>query len=107
MLSNRFKFNFTSLFYTSIYYRYFSLRYLSIAAAAVLPAPIADITVAAPVTVSPPAYIPSNDVRPLSSATIHCFLLVSSPGVVEDINGLGLVPKDIIKIGRASCRERV
>ena len=44
--------------------------YSSIAAAAVLPAPIARITVAAPVTASPPAYTPSRDVRPFSSAMI-------------------------------------
>ena len=34
---------------------YFALRYSSIAVAAVLPAPMAKITVAAPVTASPPA----------------------------------------------------
>jgi len=34
---------------------YFDIIYLSIDAAAVLPAPIARITVAAPVTASPPA----------------------------------------------------
>ena len=34
---------------------YLFIRYLSIALAATLPAPIAEITVAAPVTASPPA----------------------------------------------------
>ena len=38
------------------------------ACAAFLPAPMARITVAAPVTASPPAYTPSRVVRPLSSS---------------------------------------
>ena len=42
--------------------KFYFLRYLSIAAAAFLPAPIAEITVAAPVTMSPPANTPSIDV---------------------------------------------
>ena len=46
-------FHLTRLFLRMYYF--FSLRYLSIAAAAVFPAPIAEITVAAPVTASPPA----------------------------------------------------
>ena len=54
------------------------------------PDPMARITVAAPVTASPPAYTPSLDVLPVSSsATIHFLLLMSSPLVVEDISGLG------------------
>ena len=40
----------------------FSDRYSSIAAAARLPAPAARITVAAPVTMSPPANTPSREV---------------------------------------------
>lgn len=51
-------------------YLFLFWMYSSIAAAAVLPAPIARITVAAPVTASPPAYTPSRDVRPFSSAMI-------------------------------------
>ena len=51
-------------------YLFLFRMYSSIAAAAVLPAPIARITVAAPVTASPPAYTPSRDVRPFSSAMI-------------------------------------
>ena len=51
-------------------YLFLVWMYSSIAAAAVLPAPIARITVAAPVTASPPAYTPSRDVRPFSSAMI-------------------------------------
>ena len=44
----------------------------SIPFAAALPAPIARITVAAPVTASPPAYTPALDVAPVSSsAMIH------------------------------------
>ena len=50
--------------YLNLYY--FALKYSSIAFAAVFPAPIAEITVAAPVTASPPAYTPSIDVRPSS-----------------------------------------
>ena len=58
---------------------------------------MARITVAAPVTASPPAYTPSLDVLPVSSsATIHFLLLMSSPLVVEDISGLGEVPSDMI-----------
>ncbi len=66
-----------------IYY-YLLERYSSIPFAAALPAPIARITVAAPVTASPPAYTASFDVCPLSSsATIHFLLLISSPLVVD------------------------
>lgn len=46
------------------------VRYLSMARAAFLPAPIAEITVAAPVTISPPANTPSLVVLPPSSLTI-------------------------------------
>ena len=53
--------------------------------AAFLPAPIARITVAAPVTASPPAYTPSFVVFPVSSAMIHFLLSVSKPIVVEEI----------------------
>ena len=71
----------------------------SIAFAASLPAPIARITVAAPVTASPPAYTPSLDVLPVfSSATIHFLLLVSIHFVVMDIRGLGEVPRDMITV---------
>ena len=53
-----------------------------------LPAPIARITVAAPVTASPPANTAAFEVCPFSSsATIHFLLFVSSPFVVEEING--------------------
>jgi len=46
-----------------------ALMYLSIEAAACLPAPIAKMTVAAPVTASPPAHTPSFDVASVSSST--------------------------------------
>ena len=39
----------------SAYFPHFSCRYLSMASAAFLPAPMARMTVAAPVTASPPA----------------------------------------------------
>ena len=49
-------------------------RYSSIPLAAALPAPIASITVAAPVTASPPANTPFLLVCPfVSSATMHLF----------------------------------
>ena len=73
------------------------LMYLSIAAAAFLPAPIARITVAAPVTASPPANTPGLDVAPSSSATIPPNFCVSSPSVVDLISGLGDVPIDTMK----------
>ena len=67
------------------------------ALAAVLPAPIAKITVAAPVTASPPAYTPSREVAPVASSIIippqRC---VSNPFVVDLIKGLGEVPIDMI-----------
>jgi len=48
----------------------FSRSQRSIAWAAFLPAPIARITVAAPVTMSPPAYTPGRFVVPFSSVTM-------------------------------------
>jgi len=45
-----------------------SFRYSFMAFAAFLPAPIAEMTVADPVTMSPPAYTPSMLVRPVSSS---------------------------------------
>ena len=58
-----------------------------------MPAPMDRITVAAPVTASPPAYTPSRLVSPPSSSVMmQPRLLVSSPGVVLRISGLGLVP---------------
>ena len=67
------------------------------AVAAFLPAPIARITVAAPVTASPPAYTAFLEVLPvLSSITIPPLLLTNKSSVVFLINGLGLVPIEII-----------
>ena len=64
-------------------YLFLFLMYSSIAAAARLPAPIARMTVAAPVTASPPAKTPSLEVMPCSSsATMQPLRLVSRPGVV-------------------------
>ncbi|MDE5860807.1 MAG: hypothetical protein K2H28_01275, partial [Ruminococcus sp.] len=70
--------------------------YSSIAVAEVFPAPIASMTVAAPVTASPPAYTPFLEVRPFSSAIIPPHFCVSSPAVVDYISGLGEVPIAII-----------
>ena len=58
------------------------------AAATRLPAPIAEITVAAPVTMSPPANTPGMEVAPTSLATMLPRLLTSSSGVVCLIKGL-------------------
>ena len=63
-------------------------KYSSIAFAAVLPAPMAEITVAAPVTASPPAYTPSLVVAPSSVTIIPPQRLTSSPSVVDLIRGL-------------------
>ena len=74
--------------------------------AAAFPAPMARITVAAPVTASPPAYTPSLVVLPLfSSATIHCHLFTSNPSVVEEINGFGEVPSDMITVSNSKSNS--
>ena len=63
---------------------YLFWMYSWMALAAALPAPMALMTVAAPVTASPPAYTPSRLVLPSSpSVTMQPCLLVSRPGVVE------------------------
>jgi hypothetical protein len=57
------------------------------------PAPIAPITVAVPVTTSPPAHTRSFDLRLVSSsATMLPFLPIDSPGVVVGMSGFGLLP---------------
>ena len=88
-----------SLSYKKYYFIFFDLMYSSIAEAAFFPAPIASITVAAPVTASPPANTPSRVVETVSSPTTRQPLLfASSPGVVERIKGLGDVPSAIITV---------
>ena len=63
---------------------------------------MARITVAAPVTASPPANTPSFEVAPVSSvATIHFLLFVSRPIVVEEISGFGDVPSDMITVSHS------
>ena len=74
------------------YFRSFA----SMAAAAFLPAPIARMTVAAPVTASPPAKTFSRVDISFSSTIMPPFLLVSRPGVVERISGFGEVPSDMV-----------
>ena len=54
------------------------------------------MTVAAPVTASPPAYTALREVSPSSFTTIPPHRLTSSPSVVDLIKGLGEVPIDII-----------
>ena len=78
------------------------LRYSSIAAAAFLPAPIALITVAAPVTISPPANTPAIEVAPASSATMLPRLLTSRSGVVCLISGFGPWPIAITTMSTSS-----
>ena len=66
-------------------------------AAAFLPSPIARITVAAPLTASPPANTPLRVVCIVTSSAIkHLCLLASKPAVVLKINGFGEVPRDMI-----------
>ena len=57
-----------------------------------LPAPIASITVAAPVTASPPENTPSRAVTPPSSASMPPLRVKVRPSVVLRIRGFGLVP---------------
>ena len=73
-------------------YAFLERMYSSMLFAPVLPAPIARMTVAEPVTASPPANTPSRAVRPPSSASMPPFLVTVRPLVVERISGLGLVP---------------
>ena len=83
------QFPLTPAFLPSLVY-YLLLRYSSIPFAAAFPAPMARITVAAPVTASPPANTPAFEVAPFSSsAMIHFLRLISSPFVVEEISGFG------------------
>src|SRR3989304_682699 len=70
--------------------RVFDWRYSWIAVAALRPAPIARITVAAPVTMSPPAYTPSRLVAHVSgSATMQPWASISSPWGVWGVGGVG------------------
>ena len=80
--------------------------YYDIAAAAFLPAPMARITVAAPVTASPPAKTPGRVVAPFSSATRQPRRFVSSPAVVLAMRGLGEVPNDMIDGHTSLCRKK-
>ena len=71
-------------------------RYSSIPFAADLPAPMARITVAAPVTASPPAKTPSRVVISDSLTMMPPRLLTSRPAVVVLMSGLGDVPRDMM-----------
>ena len=66
--------------------------------APVLPAPMARMTVAEPVTASPPAKTPSRLVWPFSSASMPPLRVVLRFGVVERISGLGLVPMAMMTV---------
>ena len=74
-------------------------------AAASLPAPIAEITVAAPVTASPPAYTASRLVSPSSSTTKPPLRLTSRPLVVFLISGFGLVPSAMMTASTSSSNS--
>ena len=72
------------------------------AAAALRPAPIARMTVAAPVTMSPPAKTPGFDVAPVSSSAAMLPRFVSaSPGVVCAMMGFGPVPMATMTVSTA------
>ena len=72
--------------------RYPADRYAWIARAACLPAPMARITVADPVTMSPPAKTPGQVVSPdAPRVTMYPRRFVSSPGVVAGTIGLAAV----------------
>ena len=74
--------------------------------AAFLPAPIARITVAAPLTASPPANTPLRVVCIVTSSAIkHLCLLASKPAVVLKINGFGEVPSDMITISTSRMKS--
>ena len=75
--------------------------YSSMARAAVRPAPMARMTVAAPVTASPPAKTPSRDVAPCPSAVMQPRRSVSSPAVVAASRGLGEVPSAMMTMSQA------
>ena len=67
--------------------------YSNIPWAARRPAPMARITVAAPVTISPPANTPGIEVMPVrSSVSMYPHLLVRRPGVVCAMMGFAVVP---------------
>ncbi|MNY53055.1 hypothetical protein D3C86_1887810 [compost metagenome] len=75
------------------------------AAAAFLPAPMARITVAAPVTTSPPAYTRGLLVSMVASSTIMPpQRWVERPGVVERISGLGLWPMAIMTVSSSMAK---
>src|SRR5664279_2961168 len=71
-------------------------KYSLIDLAALRPAPMARITVAPPVTMSPPAKTPGFEVARSSFAEIYPRLVTASPGVVDWINGFAEVPAAII-----------
>ena len=89
-----------ALFVHYFMFGYLLLKYSWIPFAPCFPASIARITVAAPVTASPPANTPALGGLSvaLASATMHFHLLVCSPSVVEEISGFGEVPRDMITV---------
>ena len=74
------------LLYKAVYFLFF--MYSSMLFAQALPAPIASITVAAPVTASPPANTPSRAVTPPSSASMPPLRVKVRPSVVLRIQGV-------------------
>ena len=72
-----------------------------------LPAPMARMTVAAPLTASPPAKMPGREVVPTSSATMQPLRLRSRLRVVLPISGLGEVPNAMIIMSTSSDAVKV
>ena len=80
---------------------YLFSRYSRMDAAAFLPEPMARMTVAEPVTASPPANTPLRLVAVVSSAMMQPCLSESRPSVVERIRGLGRVPRAMMTVSHS------
>ena len=70
-------------------------------AAALRPSPMARITVAAPSTMSPPAYTPFTEVRPAPSVFILPRPSTSRPYVVAATSGFDPLPTATITVSAA------
>ncbi len=85
-----------------MFWFHFPFKYSSIALAAFLPAPIALITVAAPVTTSPPAKTPHLEVAPVFFICNYgtLFVLFKTFRAFEDNRVRGCTYGDYYNIGR-------
>ncbi len=70
--------------------------------AALFPAPMALMTVAPPVVMSPPAQTPFREVLPASSTTMVPHRVVSSPGVFPGTRGFGVVPTAMMTVSTST-----